>query len=1351
MKILFTVIFINLTSVLSAKDVLKFEHIDLPPEIINTKILCILEDKTGLMWFGTSSGLICYDGYKVKSIENVNVEAQRSSFGYVSALVEDRANQIWVGTNTGVFIYNKNTQLAKLISDKHLRNKVCRTLYLTSSDEIVIGTEEGLFIYDQRGEMKERYIHQPGLRTGLSNNVVRCIYEDLQKRLWIGTYDQLNLLDRKQKQIKHYRLQRADSLKHRNNLILSIQSSQGDADSILVVGTETGLCLFNTINNVFKQYRHQEERNSISNSVVKSVCVQSTKLWLGTDMGLSIFDIEKNRFENYFYDHRNLFSPSSNVINHVYIDKLNNVWLATDIGIDKAYINGQVIVNNIELIRGVLKVNSVSKNNNDDIWIASDEGVIHYKNHEEKYKQYLPPLLLHNKVNEVYCDSNGNVWIATSGGLNFYDNLKGEFSAYVANNNGRRSLETNYISCIEEDNEGALWVGTYNKGIYKAFWNQHNQLEFVNYKHQSNNENSLISNKVFDIEIDEDNVWVATNKGVNRLNVVSGIFERYSHLSGGNTNHFISQFFIDKDSSLWMATGKGLYHLEAGGTQFNWLRDLPKSVSSVAALDSVVYFVARNSFHLYDLKNEELIRIPNVKLGLTSITDLKLLDDGRMVLSGNKGFVTVHVKALKIDKRIPKVHWTSFSIHNDEVRPFLLNNDRNVIESQIDETEYIELDYLQNSFTMEFSSFQYSFENSCAYKYLLEGFDKEWQTTRGNQNYAAYTQVRPGTYKLMVKASNTYGLFGDEVRTMVIKVNPPFYFSTWAIVLYICLIITLFFVSRRMLIAREKHLSDIRFQTLQRQKSEELIEIKTRFFTNISHELKTPLTLISSPIDDLLTKNIDESVRKPLKLVKRNTDRLKKLVSQILDIRNIDSGGEILNVQEYNIIWFIDNVVSQFKSEAERRDMLLQYVSHEESLLMHFDMEKTEKILVNLLSNALKFTPDGGVIKVQLQDGRQVNKKQNELLVSIIDNGGGIRKEDQGNIFNRFYTLGADNYSSQQGTGIGLSMVKEYVTLQGGKIFLESELGKGSCFTFSIPFNLQKDNQVIKRKAQFAKVEIDIESELGREKPFEGEPDTKRLKILIVEDDKDLGEYLADGLHEKYEVLVAENGQEGFRLALAEVPDLIISDWMMPVMNGIQLCQNIKDDLRTCHIPFILLTAKGGLESQTEGIETGADDYMQKPFNMAYLLIRIQNLIDQRTQLKVIYAKQIKLEPSKITVTTLDEKFLDDLKAHMEKEIDNPELNVAILADKMGMKTTNLYRKIKALTGQSATEFIRTFRLKRAAQLLKEEGLNVTDVMYMAGFNHRSYFTRSFKALYGVSPKEYKNEKTPDASIRSYN
>jgi signal transduction histidine kinase/ligand-binding sensor domain-containing protein/DNA-binding response OmpR family regulator len=1321
----------------------RFEHIKLPPSI-NTRVECILEDEKGVMWFGTNNGLVSFDAYEVRLVEYIDEDDNRASFGAINALVEDGNGQLWIGTANGVFIYDKEKQTSIPIHDQYLDDISCRALYHTSDDEICIGTIAGLYIYNQEGEFLESYLHQPKLNIGLSHHVVRSFYEDHHKRIWVGTFDGLNCLDREQKTLNRYRLQKADSLTNKNNLVLSIQPRYADSDSILLVGTETGLCIFNAHLGTFEQYRHHNTKNSISNNVVKTVCVDGSSIWLGTDLGLNLFDIERMHFENYFHHYKNSYSISNNVINQLYIDRQRNLWLATENGIDKLYLRGSNILHSrfyetASVLAGEYFVTSLSEQPNGDIWMSTGEGLFRYQKERDAYQRFLPPQLLHNKVRDVYVDEKGMVWITTAGGLNLYNGSNKQFYSYVANVEDNQVLQTNYLDCIAHSSSGDVWLGSHNLGVHKVIKGSGDELTFVNFRHHAGDDNSLSSDRINDIVIDANgNAWIATRRGLNKIDVLRGVVERF-RLGLENRNQYISKLFIE-DENLWIAANRSIYLKGLNSSEFRRILDVSFTINDLAVKDSIIFFTANNALYFFNQKKEEVIRIPKAEIGLNSVLNVTILNDNKIVLSGKEGFVVFKMDEHNLDKSMPDIRWTNFSILHVPVTPFDLIGNRYIIDRHIDEVNRVELKYSENTFKLEFSSLQYSHVESCNYQYILEGYDKEWITTTPGQAFAAYTQVRPGTYKLKVKASNKYGLFGNDARELIIKIAPPLYLSHWAIIIYVLFIVVLFIISRRLLIIREKTNSDIRFQKLQRQKSEELIEIKTRFFTNISHELKTPLTLISSPIDDLLSKEPEEPVKSSLLLVKRNTDRLKKLVNQILDIRKIETGGEKLSIQEYDIIRFCDRVINQFKEEAERRGMLLQYNTDETALMMWFDMEKIEKVLVNLLSNAFKFTPDGGCIRVVVKDGRKQLRKQNEVVITVIDDGCGIKKEVHDQIFDRFNTQASPNYSNQQGTGIGLSLVKEYVTMHGGTIRIESEPDSGSSFVFTIPLNKYKfghyEEQYDEKSNEDEVVDHELVSSLETDK--QDAVQESKMLVLVVEDDHDMREYIVSGMQDQYKVLTAENGIKGLSIAKEEVPDIIISDWMMPHMDGIELCERVKSDLRTCHIPLILLTAKGGLENKTEGIETGADDYIQKPFSMAYLLIRMKNLWQQRERLKMVYQKQHNLEPSEITVTSLDEKFLSDIMELLEKDMDNPELNVKNLSEKMGMSHTNMYRKIKALTGQTATEFIRTIRLKRAAQLLKAGQLNVSEVMYMVGFSHRSYFTQSFKALYGVSPKEYK-------------
>jgi signal transduction histidine kinase/ligand-binding sensor domain-containing protein/DNA-binding response OmpR family regulator len=1329
----------------------KFEHIDLPTEISDSKALCILEDSNGLIWFGFVNGLVVYNGYKGKRVKSIFEDGSVRGFGSVNSLIDDANGNLWVGTSSGVYIYNPIKETAVSLNDSRIKEKACNSLSATAKGEILVGTTDGLFIYSSKGDLLEQYIHQPGFKNSLSNNLIRCSYGDNNGNIWIGTYDKLNLLERKEKKFSHFRLQRKDSLFHSNNLIISIKPFEKNNDSILLVGTESGLCLFNRITKEFTQFSHKESENSISNSVVKSLCRVDNQLWLGTDLGLNSFDIKKKNFANYYHDFNSSFSISSNVVNGIYFDSNRNLWIATDSGIDKIYLNpGNVLLNrfyeNSSFFREGIEINNFSSQSNGDIWIATQQGAFKYDRSNNSFEQFLPPRILHNKVTDIHCDENGLVWIATDGGLNIFNPKENKFSSYVAQLTEGNVLTTNYIKTISQDSKGTIWIGTFNRGIFKIVKKKNGNFEFINFKHEIANENSISSNSIFDLAIDKnDNVWIATSKGINCFYILNGVFERFIDNTKypNSPNQTVFQLFFDYEDVLWISSYSGLFQWNSKFNKFIHFKNLPNNVSSTVAIDSTVYFIADSKFYYFDKYANEILRFPNYRIGLRNIKNVKLIAPKTLLIHGRTGFASLSVNDLILKEDIADIKWTSFSISNVEIKPYTKYNSRYIINKHIDATDTIVLKHDENSFRIDFSSFPFNSKKDVEYNYILEDYESDWSILKDGQNYVSYTQVRPGKYKLKVKASNNQGLFNSEERVLNIIVKPPGYLSWWALLIYLACFVLLILYYRRILIQREREKNELKFEKLEHQKSEELIALKTRFFTNITHELKTPLTLISSPVDDLLTKQLDESTLKSLSLVKRNTDRLKKLVNQILDIRRIEAGGEKLRIQRYDIIKFCNQIVNQFKDESVKRDIFLQFSSEIQRQIIWFDLEKVEKILVNLLSNAFKFTPDNGTIRVSIDSGQETTEDNRYIFITVSDTGRGISKEDQTHLFDRFNSsLSVPYYSNQKGTGIGMSIIYEYTALHNGSVKFDSMLDMGSKFTFSLP----KDKSMLKNyeiveslKDENQEESEEIEKILNDEKEFVNENiegDTF-LKALIVEDNADMREFLTDGLMSKYVVVEAEDGREGFNLAIKELPDIIVSDLMMPGIDGIEFCRKLKADIRTSHIPFILLTAKGDLESRISGIETGADDYIRKPFNLEHLTVRMKSLIKQRESLRKVYLQQMKLEPSEITVNSLDENFLDELLAKIEMEMDNSELSVKLLSKMLGISSTNLYRKIKALTGQTATEFIRNIRLKRAAQLLKSKELNVSEVMYMVGFTHHSYFTRCFKELFGVSPKSF--------------
>jgi len=997
----FTILSFFCISNLYAQTNYKFEHIDLPFDVLDTKANSILEDSKGFIWLGFDTGVVIYDGYKGKYIRSKAQDESIQSFGNVNSLVEDVNGNIWVGTSNGVHIYNPTKETSVYINDSKINNSNCRSLSTTSKGEILISTENGFYIYNVDGEFLEQYIHQPTIENSLSHNVVRCSYEGNNGDIWIGTYDKLNLLDRKNKKITHFKLQRKDSLFHTNNLILKIKSFDKKNDSILLVGTETGLCLFNTNSKKFRQYSHSDKTNSISNSVVKSIQTIDDQIWLGTDLGLNIFDPNSKTFSNYYYSYNNSYSISNNVVWDLYLDSQRNLWVATDNGVDKVYLSSNnVLLNqfskNSSSFKEGISIFNFSKQQNGNIWISTKQGAFEYDKNNNVYNQFLPPNILHNKVREIHCASDGLVWIVTSGGLNVYDIKKKKISNYVAELKGDNVLTTNYLTCVSEDSKGTIWIGTFNKGVFKVVKKKNGKLEFINFKHKPNDDNSLSSNTIEDIVFDDnDNVWIATNRGINCFYILNGVFERFTDKNtfGDVPDQSVAKLFFDQEKKLWISSYIGLYQWNPESNKFFRYNKAPINVTHTVAVDSMVYFTADNKFYYFNKADNNIIRVSNKEIGLKNINGISLIANEKILLSGTSGFASLNANDLKFKEDVANVQWTNFSISNHEIKPYTEYNSRFILNKHINATDSIILKYDENSFRIDFSSLPFNSRENVEYKYKLEDYESDWSIIKSGQNYVSYTQVRPGNYKLKVKASNNQGLFNGEERVLNIIVKTPFYLSIWALLFYLACFALIILFYRSILLNRERDKSELKFEKLEHQKSEELIALKTRFFTNITHELKTPLTLISSPVDDLLTKKLDEATLKSLSLVKKNTDRLKKLVNQILDIRKIEAGGEKLRIQKYDIIKFCNQIKNQFNEESIKRNIFLQFSAEPQSLIIWFDLEKVEKILFNLLSNAFKFTPNKGTIRVSIESGTEAKEEDNNyIFITVSDTGKGNTK-----------------------------------------------------------------------------------------------------------------------------------------------------------------------------------------------------------------------------------------------------------------------------------------------------------------------------------------------------------------------
>lgn len=775
-------------------------------------------------------------------------------------------------------------------------------------------------------------------------------------------------------------------------------------------------------------------------------------------------------------------------------------------------------------------------------------------------------------------------------------------------------------------------------------------------------------------------IWIGTMDGLNVYNPFNDAITSFSD-EEGLINNSIRSVIEDNSGNIWVSTSNGISLIEL-------------------THDSGSYkFSFRNYNHLDGVIKSEFMPRSVYKSS-----------DNRLLWGGLDGFNELHLNRFDSSKHeLPAPLFTNFFVSGTKVKQGELYDGNIILKQSISSTREIKLNYFQNSIGFEFTALNYVNPTQTYYRYKLEGVDDNWQEIKTSDGIGRinYSSLTPKTYRLQVRAANNNGNWSNKNAQMTITIRPPFWKTTWAYFVYISLLIGGMYLSFSFYVRRNK-------QKLQKQQKEELDQMKLSFFTNIGHELRTPLTLILTPLGSMLKKTTDGPLKMQLTGIYRNASELLKLVNQLLDLRKIESKGETLQLGYCNIYEFIQRIVYYFQELKTEKEFDFKFECSDKTIYAYVDKDKLQKIINNLLSNAFKFTPKGGSILIALEKSTDGS----EIKIKVVDSGVGIPETDLPKIFDRFYQA-ANNYHNT-GSGIGLHLAKEYALLHKGSIDVKSKIGNGSTFTISIPTNLYPEDLT----------------------PVDHIKSKHPVKLLIIEDNAEFRNFLSNELSSKYQIFLASNGKEGLKKALAKQPDLVISDVMMPEMSGIEFCQKLKQDVQIAHIPVILLTAKSSDDAQIEGFEAGADAYVSKPFNLDILMLRINNLISLQQKRQSLFKKSVKINPGSFTSTDVDEQLLNKILRCIEENMDNSSYSVEQLSKDLLMDRTGLYRKLMAIVGQTPTDFIRSVRLKKAAQLL-EKGVPVTEVVEKVGFVYSStgYFAKCFYDEFGVKPSQYKATK----------
>ncbi len=1357
---------------------LKFEHFSVEQGLSNELVYSIFQDNNGFLWIGTFAGLNRFDGTKFYKFDFNEYDSEP----LVRVIFQDNTGNIWIGTDNGLnrFEIKKKsetelqTRCSRFLNDPEdknsISNNVIKAIYQSTNGDLWIGTVKGLNkITSDQVYGKEEEIKFVSYISDSINNHITSIVQDKDENLWLGTMGGgLNKFDIETESfVKNYLQNDKNPNGLSSNYVMSLYY---DKDNLWIGTYLGGFIRFQIQNEEFTVYKKNPEGNSISDNRVLSIKEDKKgNLWLGTGMGVNSFNPVTGKFESFSSDPRIDNTIKSNYVRDLFIDNSDNLWAGTLVGLEKANINPAKFLyyKNNPWDSNSLRHNqviSLCEDYKENLWIGTYEGLdmlnyktgifTHYKldrdNHrragrtvyslyedkdkdlwigtfggglykfnrsENNFKQFRkdaknPKSILDDRVLSISEDNTGDILIGTLDGVCKFDKSKKEFSHYILDPKDStilagKSVETIYYSY----KKGVYWVGT-RTGPFKI--NKDSTCQFVNVDNEGKSERKDSSSSVKKeivyafCEDGNGNLWIGTSNGLIIHKEESKEFLRFT-INDGLPNNVINSIMQDNNGNTWISTSGGIAKIDF--TQDSNIR--VKAYSVEDGLQGLVF--------------NEGAAFKNKK--------------GLLFWGGTNGFNICNPSFIVENQNPPKIVFTSFKKFDKEVKSI----------DELLELNALELSYSDRFFSFEFAALDFTIPEKNQYAYKLEGFDDKWNYI-GNRHFASYTNIDPGEYIFRVKGSNNDGVWNEEGASIKIIITPPFYSTWWAYTFYFIAFLSILYVARKYEMNRLHLKNRLKLEQMESEKLKEINEVKSKFFANISHEFRTPLTLILGPIENVINK-VDTNIKQQLKTAHKNGNRLLRLINQLLDLSKLEAGAIELKAHRIDLIPYLKGILFSFESLSKEKNITLRFYSENDSVEVYIDTEKMEQVFYNLISNAIKFTPENsnGEIKVKVTNQITSDIKQSEnniehIQISIVDTGTGIPADQLLYVFDRFYQVKSSSIKELEGTGIGLALAKEIVELHSGNITVNSKENKGTEFIITLPLGKDslKGNEIMDESSIYnPQVKIVDQMEfpetvIEEQTKIQGNED-KEI-VLIVEDNKEVRKFIVQQLKFTYSVIETADGEEGFEKATHSIPDLIISDVMMPNMDGNELSRKLKNDNRTSHIPIILLTAKGGKEAKLEGLETGADDYIMKPFNSSELIIRVKNLIKQRNILREKFSREQFVRPDKIILPAVDKKFLNKIKEVIEKNIGDEKFSVENLAGEIALSRVQLHRKLKALTNQSASEFILNMRLQRAADLIKQDAASISEIAYMTGFNTPNYFAKSFRKHFGCSPSEYKGK-----------
>lgn len=1291
--------------------------------LCHNEITAIIEDNDHNLWIGTAHGLNRYNPQqdRFENIDSLDRNKNHLSNLFITALAQDSRGQLWIGTlGSGINIYDPVNFRFDYKYFNNSRDNYVPVDYITSiliyDDKAWIGTRAGIKIFNTETHEEESL---PDVGESLQKKKITRIIHGHDGNLWISTYDgEIVCLSTGQ---NIHRIKTYQNLLQGSQAATSVTDLGYDRSKNLWLVTENaGISYLNTSSgNVIQLLPDEGNPYSLPSRSIRTVYVtDDERIWIGTyNKGLFFADTRLKKFEWYKRNPLSTESLRGNDVRAFSEDKEGNLWIATDGGLTMFNIKRRE-THNPEYINkklGDKLIKDVLIDTRGNLWIGTrDDGVVmvNLKTNTITDFNVTSSGTGNNKVVCIYEDKRNTIWVGTLGsGLFYFDKNSHRFISLCEKDQEEYIPDKAFVTSIVEATDNTLWVGTLY-GLY-ALQRKTDNIFLYKVYYSNNTLGSLSSSRIQVIYEDPDEqLWFGTyDNGLNLLDKENGTFEHYIE-GNGLPNNSIKAIIADSKGNLWISSNSGL-------SKFNPRTRTSKNYSTEDGLNS-------NSFH--------------VNACLKTAT-------GEFVFGGDNGFNVFYPDSIHEYNNPPVVHLTDLRINNASLK---IGAENSPLKKHIGFINSISLSYDQHSFMIDFAAISYGPPEKNQYCYKLEGFEDTWNCIRSHRT-ATYTNIDAGNYVLLVKGANSDGVWSEVPARLSITVHPPIWKTWWALLLYTILCISIAYIVYRVRTERIKIKNQLKLEKMEREKEHELTLSKMRFFTNISHELRTPLSLILMPLESIVSSPyLPSAIKKSLHTAYKNATSLMRLVNELMDFSKLDNAKPFLKVQKGEIIQFITEITSSFSDISEKRNITLNIAATPPPLYGWFDRDKLEKILRNVLSNAFKFSPDNGDIKVLIDIKNQNNRKHNEpasresqeslryLEVIVIDNGVGIAPDELPFIFDKFYQAKSSFNIQNPGTGIGLSLTKALIELHHGNIIAESVPDKETRFIITFPIDkcAYPDEEVIEAPMDILENDHDHAS-------YESvviDPNLGKPELLIIEDNDELREYLVAEFSIEFSVTEAKDGNDGLLAAFEKIPDLIVSDVVMPTKTGIELCREIKSDIRTSHIPFILLTAKTTTEDQVKGLETGADVYVTKPFSARVLKAHVKQIILARRKLYVHFSQDAYLMPGNLTSNEIDKEFLQKAIDFINENLLNTQLSVESIAELFNLSRSQVYRKIKALTGQTVVEFIRVIRLKHALKLMETKKYTLSEVSYLSGFNSLSYFTRSFKDQYGKAPSEYITE-----------